>query len=101
MGSFLQLDPVRVKSGEHAGETGFVRSAPNTPAGSLFVENTSSDFHAFVAETDLERIDAEDLDGTDDLLCRTCRKPYDQFGDGYDGECADCADASEASRTED
>ena len=101
MRSLRQLDAVRVTAGEHAGETGFVRSAPNTPRGSLFIENTSTDFHAFVAEADLELIEAEDLEGADELLCRTCRQPYDQFGDGYDGECGDCADRSELRRSGD
>lgn len=27
-----------------------------------------------------------------DNFCRTCRKPFDEGGDGYDGECPSCAD---------
>lgn len=94
------LDAVRVTAGEYAGETGFIRSAPNTPAGHHFVENTSTDWHAFVPATDLARINNEDLDGAEDLLCRTCSKPYDQFGDGYNGECPDCADRTAAAEEE-
>ena len=30
--------------------------------------------------------------------CRTCREPYDGYGDGWDGECPTCADRTESVR---